>query len=527
MFFNSSKGLYHLGLKKIEIDVTNLTITVNDLHLTPDSLGMSKLEKSGMLTDNIYTVSLKQLYIKGLSPLDLLNGKKIDIKTIILDSPEIFINHKKKNFKVSQKTNLYEGITRNNQSWKIGDMLLKNITNQGKNNLTTTFKNLTASFTDILIDSFTKNDTSRFLFVDTGSWYPPFCFIVTRMQILFAKESSIFLKGYETTTANKLYKFSIDSIRLKPQEGNFEAFELRLKPFGSKETFNSKLPYSKDRCDLYVRNLKMKKTKWWGLLAGENFISAEVLISGAIVDIFKDKRPPSRKRTHLSRYPHQLLMDMDLPVFVNRVIISDSKVTYGEFDPKSGQAGNIAFNKVNGVIENITNIPEIITHSKPMRVTAESRLMNDGQLKVYISFDLKKVKNGQFAVDMDLASMDGRNLNIAAVGMGLLKFKELQIDQLKAHIDGTNTGTRGKVLFAYHDLNIEVLDKEAGGKIKKRGLKLFITNNFVIKKSNPQKKGEIATGKIVSFERGLQRSFFSVIWQTLLQGMMVQTGKGK
>lgn len=509
MVFNASKGLYHLELEKTEIDVTNASITVNKVVLSPDSSGMAALEKSKQLPDNIYTISLHQLYVKGLTPLDLLNGKQIDIKTIILDSPDIQIYHKKRNFGVSQKGNLYAGITKNNQSWKLGNLLLKNIhlrvTNADRQNKITTFKNLTASFTDILIDSSTKNDSTRFL---------------------YARQSVVLLKGYESISANKLYKFSIDSVALQPQEASLQVYKVRLQPFESKEKFNNKLLYSKDRYELYCKYMLVKHINWWALLEGEGIHCKEINATGGYIDVFKDRRPPSSKKNKIGNYPQQLLMKVNLPVEVQKMTIADVKVTYGELNPASGKPGYVELDKVNSIVENITNIPEVIAQSGQLRVNAVSRLMNEGELKARFVFNLKKAAGGLFTVDASIGSMDGTRLNTAAVGMGLLKIKSLQIDKLEIHIAGSNTEANGKVLFTYHDLSIEALKKEEDGGIKKQGLKSFIANNFIIRKSNPQKKGEKVTSKVVHFNRDVQKSFFNLIWKTMSQGVL-QTAKGK
>ena len=204
---DASDGLYKLDVDHIEIDITSASVSAKNVLLSVDSTRMLELEKANLLGNDIYEISLKELNLDGLSPLELLNGKNIALDNLQLDSPEIRITHTMRNQQRKDTGNMYERIKLDGQSYGIRKLLLNNIMltviNRDKNRSVSSLKNLSASFTDIQIDSSTITDSTRFL---------------------FAKDAVIFIKGFSQVTEKKRYHFNIDSIVLSPQNGSLQFF---------------------------------------------------------------------------------------------------------------------------------------------------------------------------------------------------------------------------------------------------------------------------------------------------------------
>ena len=70
----------------------------------------------------------------------------------------------------------------------------------------------------------------------------------------------------------------------------------------------------------------------------------------------------------------------------------------------------------------------------------------------------------------------------------------------------------------YQDLKIEQLNENSteGGIIKKAGS--FIANTFLIRASNPNKKGQIKIGNFI-YLRGKRDTFLDVLWSSLKNGL--------
>ncbi len=152
-------------------------------------------------------------------------------------------------------------------------------------------------------------------------------------------------------------------------------------------------------------------------------------------------------------------------------------------------------------------------------MNAHGRLMDKANINAAFIFDLNKSTKGNFVVDASLGPLDGKELNIAAMPLGMFEINDLKIKRLKAHIIGNNYSAHSSVLLIYDNLKITALKSDDSGKLKGRGILSFLANTFIVHKSNPR-KNETAKPKAASSERDPQRSFFFLVWKSMLKGII-------
>lgn len=498
----ASDGLYKLDINKIEIDITAGSVTAKNILLSPDSTRMSQLLKAGKLGNNTYTISLKKLDLEGLSPSVLIDQKNISLDKLVLESPEIEIIHTERSKEVKDTGNMYEKMKIKDQSFSVKELYLKNIQltvndKLKKNRKVSSFKNLSAYFTDIKIDSSTVNDSTRFL---------------------FARDAVIFMKGFSQVTEKKKYHFDIDSIALHPQNGTMQFYDLKLKPEGTKEDFSKLITHQQDRYDIKIKKGDISNINWFSLLSDDGFFGDEVKMEGGTINIYHDRSLPGGP-IKSDNFPHQMLMNAGIPVDLKKVVLKNFSIAYEELNPKSGHTGTVEFVNVNGEISNLTNISSEISKNNFIVINAAADFLNAGKLDAVFRFDLAKVTTGVFSVDATLGEMDGVKLNKITEGLSLVKIKDCKVDKLQVHIAGTNKACNGNISFAYHDLSFDVL-KNDDGELKKRGVLSFIANTLVIKKSNPAKENGKLREYAVIHEHDPHRSFFNLIWKTILDGIL-------
>jgi hypothetical protein len=162
----------------------------------------------------------------------------------------------------------------------------------------------------------------------------------------------------------------------------------------------------------------------------------------------------------------------------------------------------------------------VIAENKFFKLDAHAKLMGAGALHALFKFDLANVEKGNFSLDIEVGTMDGKLLNVATKTLGLFEIKNADINKITAHMDANNYGSNGTVSFFYKYLEIAVLkqDEEENNKLKKRGLMSFIANNFVIAQSNTG-DDKNKDPKKVSYKRDPEKSFFNLIWKTLFTGL--------
>lgn len=492
-----SNGLYALSIEDLEIDVLNSSTTVLGVSIKPDTVRMKVLQEQALLPDDIFSIQISKLYIDGLSPTDFINSSTFDLKQIKVDSPIIIVTHQKRNYNIKDTSSFYSRIAPNQEAYSLKSLMLNNadlrIVNKDKGGTTSSFKNLSIFLDDIKIDESTIRDSTRFL---------------------FAKDANLYLGNYVSNTSNKKYTFSIDSVALKPQLGTMKVKGLRLKPIDTKTDFNDKLRFQEDRFDISILETEVKNMNWWTLLANEGLFADAGTLKGGYLKVYRDQTLPLSAESKVGKFPHQELMGLPFPIHINQLFFQDLNVSYEEFNPKSQETGRIDFEHVNANIQNITNITEVIQLNNSMKITSTSTFMNQTQLDASFDFDLTRTANGNFSVNMVLGKMDGTKLNQITEGLGMIKVEKLNIEKLKAAVNGNNDFATGDVSFAYNGLTVSALKKDDNNKFKRKGFASLIANKFLL---NSNSNGSVV--QKVSYQRDTRKSFFNLIWKTISKGV--------
>jgi len=495
---DASNGLYVLNIDKIDVDIVDSKIKVHNAELLIDSARLKVLNEQGIAPADVYKISLSDLDIDGLDITDLLNKKNIDLSVINLKNPTVEIYHPvNKNVQPQKDTStLYSRIQKSLGHFQLKDLSITNMNFiyhniQGKEKITN-FKNISMKFDDIEIDSLTQFDTTRFL---------------------YAKHAAIYLPNYSFRTSDSLYFVKADSIILHAAQKTLNATGLAITPRYNKQEFSKKLTFYKDRYDIKFDSASFNNVDWYHLISGEGFSATSVLLVNGSMEVYVDRNIPLSSKSKVGNYPHQLIMKLDLPAQVDTINIKNFTFNYKELNPKTQKVGVVIFNNIDGTITNVTNIKERIAANKIMLVKAHGHLMEKADINATFAFDLTKTKNGDFSVDADLGPMDGTALNPATTVLGMFEINSLSIKKLSTHVSGNNNNANSTVFFVYDDLKITALKQDDSGKLKHRGFISFVANTFVINKSNTSKKTK------GYFKRDVHRSFFYLIWKTILQGI--------
>jgi hypothetical protein len=490
---DASDSLYILDIDKIDVDVLASTIKVHNAKLLIDSARLKVLDATGKAPADVFKIAVSDIAVDGFSVDDLLKKKNIDLSLLNLKNPTVEIFHPvgKSNNKTKDTATLYARMAKSLGHFSIHDFNITNMNFKYHNitakEKTTAFQNISMRFKDIEIDSTTQYDTTRFL---------------------YAKQAYIYLTDYSFRTADSLYFINADSLTVHTNQKSIDIKNLAVKPRYDKQGFSKQLTFYKDRYDVKFSTASFKNIDWYHFFMGEGFAASKGELSNGEMEVYANKYLAQSGKSKVGNYPHQLLMKLDFPTDVDTILVKNFKLTYRELNPKAKKEGYIVFDNINATILNITNIREKIASNKKLTVTATSRLM---------SADLTKTTNGNFSVDANLGAMNGTALNPAAVPLGLFEINSLNLKNLKVHINATNTNGNGTVAMVYDKLNITALKKEEDSKqLKQRKFLSFLANTFIVNKEN--KTGE-AKPQAASFQRDPERSFFYLIWKTILEGI--------
>lgn len=502
---DASGGLYKLEVEKINADVVNSRIILSKVRISYDSVVYKRMREAKDAPADVFHIALNSLAIDGLTPADLIKKRDIRLNILMIEQPSVHVYHHKLDYERPKKsTNVSSLIEKEIGSFGLNSLTLKDVDfvyhNQGSK-IQTSLSNLNVSLDDILINEETERDTTRFL---------------------YAKDATIGLKNFTHKTADSLYTFILDSITVFAARNELRVQSLKVQPRVSKANYAKVVKARQDRYDVNVKNVVMEDIRWWTLLAGDGIYAGNGSITGGNLEVYSDRTIPVGKGKKV-RYPHQQLFESDMAIGIKDIKVKNLDVTFMERNPETMQRGEINFVNTSASISNVTNIPSWVARNGMLSIDADTRFMNEGKLKAGFRFNLKRQKEGVFSVYADLGPMSGLTLNRATKPLAAVEIKQAKISRLRVDINGDYKVGRGKVLLTYHDLKVDVLKKADDGSLKKRGLITFIANNFKINEQNP-KKDEKAQAVDAYYQRPPQKSFFTLIWKTILAGVKESAG---
>lgn len=515
LVFQATDSLYILDVNKIDADILSSKIVLINIKLVPDMQVWERLKQQRKAPADVFNVEVSGLVIDGINPSEIADTKNISLDILYIKNPKLSLAHlynKKDTLASTDTVTLFQRIAKGFEELSIKKLVVTDMEfyaeNKTKKNKPVVLNGINIDFNEMLINKETQNDTSRFL---------------------FAKSAHINLGAFKINTADNLYRFQFDSLDIQTSEKKMYASNIGFVPNYDKEGFSDKLKYYKDRYTIQFKKLVCNNIDWYSLLLNEGVYVDEMELDNGEFLVYGDRTLPFDGKSKRGNYPHQMLMQADIPVYIKKIKASNTNIVYSEKNTISEMESSLVFSSAGGAFENVTNIPEIYNSNPFMKLNADAKLMKTGSFTAAFTFNLSKHKTGDFAVVMDLNKMDGTALQDPAEKLGQFKINKLDINKLYTSIKGNNTQTNGTIKFAYNNLDMDLLkvkEKEGKTELNKKGLVSFIANAFVIRKDNPKKAGEQPKTYTMQLQRSPEVSFFGFIWKTILDGML-QTMAGK
>ena len=355
---------------------------------------------------------------------------------------------------------------------------------------------------DVLIDSSTQYDATRFL---------------------FAKHAVIETRNYVFPTPDSLYFIKLGKISVAGESHTITVLNAQLQHRGTRSEFEKKLPRRDQMYDVVLPKVVLSGVNWRDLVNGEKIFSKQMQIYGGTVSVFSDLSIPLGEGQPMNHFPHQLVMMIPIPVLVSQLKFHQLKVIFQQYNPETKSTGMVTVSHINGIAEHITNIPAEIKRSPQTLLSASGLFMNKVQLAARFRFDLSKYRSGQFSVDVAMDSLNKNVVNPIAQPLGRFTVKNGQMQHGTTHIEGDNFNLQGTIQVDYSDLHLTPLKSDSGrGGLKKNHLKSFFANTIFIKNANPQ-GGELREPTF-TVGRDHHENFVAYIWTAILTGLCKTIG---
>lgn len=517
LVLNATDSLYHIEFSDVRTNVITGNAALINVRIVPNADVLKRLTAEKKAPNNVYTIRLRRLMIRGFHPILLFRDKTLHIDLIRLDNPSVLMVNKQLDFNEGKlprpRKSPYGYISQFLKELRVQTIAFKDIKFKYINaNLPVpeadSLSNLNITLTDWLIDKNSATDPNR---------------------IYLLKDIAVNINDYTYATPDSLYHININQLDFRASTGKLKIKKFGLVPRYAEMEFGKVAHYAKDRYTIAFNDINLDGIDFPLYILKQELLAKEMNLTNGYVAVFSDNTvgyyntPGQPKRIKRGKYPHQLLQTVKGLITVKKLNLDNIHISYAAFDPDSRERGVITFENTSGVITNATNSAKFKAANPITEAKLTSNLMGRGSLAVNFKFDLS-AKDGAFAYAGTLKNMEGKQLNRITRPLGMLEVRSGFVHELKFDVKANDSVAKGRVDFRYEGLAINLFKREEGEeKIQKRGWLSFLANNLVINTSNPDYTGKF-TPAIINYKREPTASFFRFIYRSLYEGIRNSIG---
>lgn len=496
---DASDSLYRISVKNVSINIINRSVTLKGVHLWADSTEVARRAGDSTSKSIYLDIRVPRLTVSGIMWDKLTGGEGYSCSEFSIIRPEITI------YKTDSMLTIYDTGTASPIEREFSAGVIKLVRGKIRYAFHTNDDTGTLSFNgcNIVLNDWELSDES----------------LKERERILLAEYARSDIASLVYAPRNSDYTFSANNINFNSDNNSLTARDIHFKPSLSNEAFFKKTGKQKEIYRLKFPTLELTGIDKSKLLKEGELHASAIYLNHCKLDITMNRKLPPNKKSKLGNYPNQLLYKLKLPVFVEKLKINNGSLTYSEIVEKTGQEGIINFTDIKGSINNITNIPEHVAKDTYATVKLEGKFNKYTDIKATFRFLLNDPK-GSFTMYAEMGPLQNRQINEQTKAFSMIELKSFNMKSMNLQLKGDEHGAQGNFSMLYNNLGIRILKKPEQAKDgkRKKGLLTFIANNMVLYSNNPM-PGEQVRKVNIDVERDEMKSFFNLVWKSILQGV--------
>ena len=511
LVFTATDSLYRIEFSTIRTNWITGNASLYDVNIIPDTVALKRLHLKQTGPNNVYTIRVKRLMIRGFHPFTLYRKHKLQIDELLFLRPDITMVNKQQSYNEGKpprpRYNPYDYISKYLAELQVSninlrDIKFKYINDNGEKPVADSLSNLNITLKDWLIDATSAEDPKR---------------------LYLLKDVVLNMNDYVYRSPDSLYLIKMNKLDFRASTGRLKIRQFAVVPRYQEMDFSKAVGYSKNRFNVALSEITLGGIDFPRYISHQELFAKDMQVNNGFVSVFNSNELPGRGRTERGHLPHQLLQTLTGVLTVQKLHLDNIDLSYSTYNKRSKQRGSVTFNKTSGTISNLTNAPKYKTLNPVMSAKLHSRFMDKGVLDVDFKFHLT-AKNGFFNYKGSLKNMDGRLLNKITKPVAMLQIKSGYIDELQFDIRANEDLALGTLNFRYHNLGVRLLEhSEDSDRLVSKGFMSFLANNLIINSGNPDRNGKFVSAKI-NYKRPETASFFSFIHKSLFQGIRHSIG---
>lgn len=511
LVYTATDSLYRIEFSTIRTNWITGNASLYDVNIIPDTMALKRLHHKQTGPNNVYTVRVKRLMIRGFHPFTLYRKNKLHINELLFIRPDITMSNKQRTYNQDKpprpRYNPYDYISKylaelHVDNINLREIKFKYINNNGDQSVADSLSNLNITLQDWLIDPNSAADPKR---------------------LYLLKDVVLNMNDYLYRSPDSLYHIKINKLDFRASTGRLKMRQFSVVPKYPETAFAKAAGYAKERFNISFNEISLGGIDFPLYISRQELFAKEMQVRNGFVSIFNTNELPARGETRRGKFPHQLLQTLQGTVTVHKLNLDNVDFSYSAYNKRSREKGSITFNNTYGTISNLTNAPKYKALNPVMSANLHSKFMNKGLLDLDFKFHLS-AQNGFFNYKGHLRKMDGRLLNKITRPLAMLQIKSGYIDDLQFDIRANEDLALGRLNFRYHNLGVRLLEpSEDSDRLVAKGFMSFLANNLIINSANPDREGKFVSAKI-NYERPQTASFFSFLHKSIFQGIRHSIG---
>jgi hypothetical protein len=326
-------------------------------------------------------------------------------------------------------------------------------------------------------------------------------------------EITLDLSNIELHSETGLYDMSLGGFSIKKSDSTIVLTGFRMIPKYDKKEFSRKLEFQNDRFDVKIGQVKVSRVGIVRFLAGGPLKISTVTIDSLDADIYRDKNV----KFNFSRFPlfyNESFLKIPIPLYIDSVSITNSRILYGELVAGHPVAGTIALENFRFQSYDLTNQVDADSIENVMHFYVQAKVMGEGNINAELILPLEG-KLHDFECSGSVGVMQLKPLNGMLEPSINIRFNGGRVNRMTFYFAATDNVSKGWMEFLYQDLDVVMLKKEEG---KEKG---FISGlaNFVALSNNPAPGKGLKIVEI-GYERDKNKGLINYVWKTIQSGMV-------
>ena len=491
---NTKSDKYITSVEDVNFKLFDRSITFDNIFISPKTTFLSDSLSQNINNDTLEKITISSIKINDIRFFDYLFGKDINIGELEINDLIIQKSNKKRVDTVAKKSINLDSIHIDKiNGFKIDKFNLKNI-----------------QFS--IVDSITNKIVFHHKPVNLDLDGFQLKKVKDQQFKLMPINKNLKINNIEIEFTKKEYTLFIEEIDLNTETSSIHINNLQYKTLNGKYALAKKDIYNNVVPEFSVEKIELFKIDFTKLIQNEGLFIDNILISKAVIDLYKDRRKPYDKRLY-KELPHLALKKMEFPLYIKQINIDNSLLLLEESFPNKNMNLKLSINKINAIISNISTIEEY--KEIPIKAKLESMLMNKAKLIANFTFPMD-TDQSTFYFDGSLGSTRFTYFDEVIYPVLGLKILKGNLDGLTFKAKANKYSSSGTMKMLYHDLDATIYKHDnpnEKSKVLSWAVKTVLHNSNPVKK----KKARIA---ILSHHYEPEKGFGNYLWKTLQSGIV-------